>query len=266
MQIIIFAPFYGCAQCNFFLHKRSVKLPTIINQMLFHEHPLILLSQIPSMGGFFWCHACRRHRHGFTYRCDDCISYKFDVQCCLIPETLKHEGHPHSIFLAIRYRENCDGCGLRILATFVCTNCKFTLCIRCATLPLLARHQYDTHLLTLTYTREDDSREYYCLICEEKRDSDHWFYYCVKCDFPAHPRCVVGENPCINFGRSYTEKDHEHPLTIVQKTKHSPPCDACGKPFDNVALECTQCKFNIHPRASVKWLDCLQKLSKKRVQ
>jgi hypothetical protein len=141
MQIIIFAPFYGCAQCNFFLHKRCVKLPTIINQMLFHEHPLILLSQIPSMGGLFWCHACRRHRHGFAYICDDCTSYKYDVQCCLIPETLKHEGHPHSIFLAIRYRENCDGCGLRILATFVRTNCKFTLCIRCATLPLLARHQ-----------------------------------------------------------------------------------------------------------------------------
>ena len=50
---------------------------------------------------------------------------------------------------------------------------------------------------------------------------------------------------------------HEHPLTIVQKADHSPPCDFCEVPFKGgVALECTQCEFNVHPPSFVP--DCLE--------
>jgi hypothetical protein len=271
IQFIIATPFYGCAQCNFFLHYRCAKLPLTIKRGLFHEHPLTLLSQdvnkcellwSKTYGrlscnsyGLFWCESCGRNHQGFVYRCDECaeserIHYKLDVQCCLIPEILGHKGHEHSLYLVIRSAsEICNGCGIEGV-NFRCTHCvEFTLCFRCATLPLVARYEYHTHLLKLSYTREDDSdKEYYCLICEEERDHpDHWFYSCVKCKFTAHFRCVLGENPCINYGRTFIDKDHEHPLTIVQKTKHSSPCDGCGKSFvDNMALECSQCKFNVH--------------------
>jgi hypothetical protein len=97
---------------------------------------------------------------------------------------------------------------------FVCTDCKFTLCIRCATLPLVGKYLYDTHLLKLSYRREDDSEEYYCLICEKERDHpDYWFYYCDKCKFTVHPRCVIEDYPCMKFGSIYINKDHQHPLT-----------------------------------------------------
>jgi hypothetical protein len=228
MQLIVFlTPFYGCTQCNFFLHIRCAKLPSTIRRAAFHEHSLTLFSRASSTDGLFWCAACRRSRHGFTYRCDECSWYNLDVQCCLIPETLEHGGHQHSLFFAIKSLETCNACGGKDGGKFVCIYCdKFALCFRCATLPLVAKYEHDTHLLKLSYTREDESGEYYCLICEEERDQpDYWFYYCVKCKFTAHPRCVIGENPCIKFGRTYIDEDHRHPLTIVQKTEHSPSCE-----------------------------------------
>jgi len=185
IQFIISIPFYGCAQCNFFLHYKCTKLPTTIKRGLIHRHPLTLLSQDVDASGLFWCLACRRIHLGFSYTCDECKwpPHKLDVQCCLIPEILEHEGHHHSLDLVIRsFTETCNGCS-RKGVEFRCTHCnEFTLCLRCATLPLVARYEYHTHLLKLSYTREDDSNEeYYCLICEEERDHpDHWYYSCVS--------------------------------------------------------------------------------------
>jgi hypothetical protein len=270
MHFIIFTPFYGCARCNFFLHYKCTKLPTTIKRGLIHRHPLTLLSQDVDASGLFWCLACRRIHLGFSYTCDECKwpPHKLDVQCCLIPEILEHEGHHHSLDLVIRsFTETCNGCS-RKGVEFRCTHCnEFTLCLRCATLPLVARYEYHTHLLKLSYTREDDSNEeYYCLICEEERDHpDHWYYSCVKCKFTVHSRCILGKNPCVSYGRTFIDEDHEHPLIIVQKTKHSPPCDACGKSFVDVALECNQCKFNVHPRNGIRWGDnCVRKQTVKK--
>ena len=78
-----------------------------------------------------------------------------------------------------------------------------------------------------------------------------------SCDFPAHRQCVLGKYPYIKFGRTYEDKNHQHPITFVRKTESSPPCDACGKTFDGMALECTQCKFNVHGLNS----ECMQKIS-----
>jgi hypothetical protein len=202
MHLIFGTPFYVCVQCNFSLHNRCAKLPLKIKRRLFHEHSLTLLSKAPYKDGLFWCDACNRGRHGFTYICDECEWYNLDIQCCLIPETFKHEGHQHSLFLAVRSFETCNACGEKSDSNviFVCTDCKFTLCIRCATLPLVGKYQYDTHLLKLSYRREDDSEEYYCLICEEERDRpDYWFYYCDKCKFTAHPRCIIEENHALSL-------------------------------------------------------------------
>jgi hypothetical protein len=212
---------------------------------------------------------CGRDRHGFLYNCNKCGYYNYDVQCCLIPNTLKHESHQHYLYLARRSSlETCNACGRAQHVNFVCIACnKFTLCFRCATLPLIARYEYDTHFLQLSYTREDNFGEYYCLICEKERDNpDHWFYYCENCKFTAHPQCVIGENPGIKYGRTFTHEDHEHPLTFVQKTDLSPPCDACGSSFVDAALECTLCKFNVHLKPFFGDYSCLQKLSEKQVK
>jgi hypothetical protein len=118
----------------------------------------------------------------------------FDAQCILIPEVFKHKGHLHCLFLGGFFQPECNACSQRpeCAQTFDCTTCGFRLCIKCATLPLVTRHRYDTHLLYLTYTAEDNSEEYYCQICEEERDEKLWFYYCKICDFAAHPQCILG--------------------------------------------------------------------------
>jgi hypothetical protein len=142
-------------------------------------------------------------------------------------------------------------------------SCLCTLCTcRCATLP--SQTKYGTHILTLVYEIEDNFVENYCQICKEEIEPDHWVYDCDEWDLAAHPQCVLGNDSYIKFGETYKDEDHEHPLVIVQKTKHSSPCDACGKPFDGAALECTQCKFNVHLRTKVLGLkDCLLQVNKK---
>ncbi|GLT64576.1 hypothetical protein SLA2020_370610 [Shorea laevis] len=198
MQFIVLPPFYCCVQCNFSLHIRCTKLPKEVMRPLHHKHPLTLQNvDHSSIVRSFWCQACYQRRSGFNYRCvkDSCPYAIFDAQCILIPEAFKHKGHQHYLLLGKFYQSECNACGQRPNQawTFDCTTCGFRLCIKCAILPLVTRHRYDTHLLYLSYAAEDDSREYYCQICEEKRDEKLWFYYCKDCDFAAHPRCILGK-------------------------------------------------------------------------
>jgi hypothetical protein len=246
---LISPPFYHCIQCNFFLHSKCVQLPRK-KKFLFHEHELTLASDSDD-SGLFPCGACERPSNGLSYRCDTCYWTYFDLQCCSLSQILKHKGHQHSLFLAINSNRKCHVCNYdsgKKPNIFVCINCDFALGLECATLPLVARHKYDDHLLELTCSVEAHCEEYYCLICEKERDPKCWFYYCTECDFPAHLQCVLGKYPYIKFGKyaSRFEGEHQHPLTFVPKIESSPQCDACGGTFDVLALECTQCKFNVH--------------------
>jgi len=267
MELIISAPFYSCMQCNFFLHAVCVQLPSKKRHPR-HEHTLTLLSRATTENGLFCCGACRYLRHGFVYKCDKCFYVDFDVQCCSIPETLKHPGHQHPLFLALNSKKDCKACyagyryrGMTHNGEFVCVECDFSLCYKCVIRPLVARHKYDEHPLELTYVHEDEYEEYYCLICEKERNPSHWFYYCKQCDFSAHIQCILGSNPYIKIGSTYTDKNHQHPVTFVRKIESSPPCNACGRPFYDLALECTQCKFNVH---GLYGADCLKKISNRR--
>jgi hypothetical protein len=104
----ISTPFYSCTQCNFFLHSRCARLPRK-KQHILHQHQLTLVSQVPYNNGLFICDACSKYRHGFAYRCDMC-NFDLDLQCCSISETLKHEGHQHSLFLAVKSNKRCHVC------------------------------------------------------------------------------------------------------------------------------------------------------------
>ncbi|XP_059460246.1 protein VACUOLELESS GAMETOPHYTES-like [Corylus avellana] len=218
---LISTPFYSCTQCNFLLHSRCAQLPRNKWHPL-HPHSLILIS-IRSKYYFasFSCKACQRLSNGFSYVCGTCY-FGFDLQCCSIPKTMKHEGHQHSLSLAVDSNRRCHVCNVTSNdkpCMLVCTYCDFALGFECATLPLEARHKDDDHLLKLTYNAEAYCEEYYCLICEKKRDPKQWFYYCTECDFPAHSQCVLGKYPCIKFGSTFTSKDyHWLPSNFVPET------------------------------------------------
>jgi hypothetical protein len=84
------------------------------------------------------------------------------------------------------------------------------------------------------------------------------------------------------IGSTHTSEYHRHPLTFVQKTEDSistyvskyyrhpfslfkviedsPKCQGCGELLDGVALECSECKFSVHPPRPY-FPDCLWKVS-----
>jgi hypothetical protein len=275
----ISAPFYSCEQCHYFLHSTCARLP-LKKRHPIHPHKLTLSATGNFTGGLTFCYACRRLSHGFAYVCHrlDC-GYSMDIRCCSIPKIFKHDGHEHPLSFAKRSTEMCNACDhssdTRIWSdgsvhdgvVFVCNECEFALDFDCATLPLKAKCEYHPHPLTLTYEVENDSEEHYCLICEEERNTNHWFYYCVECNFAAHPQCAIGQSPYIKYEINFTDKDHQHPFNFAWRTKNSRPCDACGETFEgkntsstyvgdpisdnetyvgDMALNCTQCKSIIH--------------------
>ena len=162
------APFYSCQQCNYFLHSTCARLPLKMRHPK-HRHLLTLSARGNLIDGLVNCNACAHYSHGFAYKCHDC-DYNLDIRCCLIPKTFKHEGHLHSPFHAISSVEKCSACDRsKNNGVFVCAKCNFALGFECATLPLKAKYEYDSHPFSLTYNVENDSGEYYCLICEKKR-------------------------------------------------------------------------------------------------
>jgi len=197
---------------------------------------------------YFFCKALGRHCNGFVYHCDKCY-FDLDVQCSLRSDIMNHEGHEHQlILLSTSNNEKCNSCN-RVGIIFCCAYCEFTLDFRCATLPTIIRYRSYEQSFTLCYKSEKDyDHEYYCDICEKPRNPKHWFYYCADLDFPAHPECILGEDPNIKFGKTYTFDIHEHPLALVDKRKGVHPlCNKCGKSSDGWTFECAKCNFNLHP-------------------
>ena len=210
---------------------------------LLHQSQLTLLPKIPFGNK---CYACSQYCNGFVYTCTTC-NFKIDVQCSLISEILTHEGHKHRLILSYtRFTQSCSSCGDRRNLVFRCTTCEFALDFKCATLPHITRFKQHEHSFTLSYTAEDDSDEYYCDICEEERDSKHWFYYCAHCSYPTHPECILGKYPNCKFGGVYTFKSHPHPLTFIEETKDRLLCHNCHGPCKELIYQCAQCNLNRH--------------------
>ncbi|XP_041020766.1 uncharacterized protein LOC121262376 [Juglans microcarpa x Juglans regia] len=254
------SPHYCCLQCKFFLHKSCADLPRKKLHPL-HNHPLALLpnkSQDEYGPEIFRCNACESLCNGFVYSCDGC-RFQLDVPCSLIPTKFTHEGHDHPLFLLSSGNADsgkCTSCGkFRSLLIIRCADCEFSMDLECGTLPRTTKYGPYKQPFILSYTVEDDSGEYYCDICEEKRDPKHWFYYCADLLFAAHPKCILGDYPHIKFGHTYTYDVHEHPLTFVERTTDHPNCQACGNSQRSFIFECVKCDFILDH-------DCLRKMKK----
>ncbi|XP_062170553.1 uncharacterized protein LOC133876292 [Alnus glutinosa] len=212
-----------------------------------HEHDLKLIDE--QLENDEKCDGCRSN--GFVYHCDKC-NFDLDVQCSLRSDIMNHKGHdPHQLILSSTSNDekcsSCDNDGI-IFCCASSDDCKFTLDLRCVTLLAIIRYRSYEQLFTLCYKSEDDSDdEYYCDICEQPRNPKHWFYYCADLDFPAHPKCILGEYPNIKFGKTYKFDTHEHPLAFVDKSKGAHPrCNKCGDFCYGLSFECVKCNFSLH--------------------
>ncbi|KAG8471406.1 hypothetical protein CXB51_036641 [Gossypium anomalum] len=225
--LLISAKFYHCSRCDFFLHKSCAELPKM---KLFSKHfcgemqffsgskPFILSSD-----GMFKCVECGVLSNGFSYKWDK-----------------------HPLLFYYDYEEQCSACGRDIIAAFCCKDCNFHLCGWCVLPPTTVKYKCDHHILTLTYDKINDYAKYhYCDICEEERDPKHWFYHCETCNTCAHVDCAFGKHPFIKLENTFNYEDHPHPVTFIKKIHYYPECDKCGKPCDDISIECveSECKY-----------------------
>ncbi|XP_065635305.1 protein VACUOLELESS GAMETOPHYTES-like [Quercus suber] len=185
----------------FLVHNSCASLPRTL-KVIRHKHLLHLTHSYLEVGlhqsDSRFCQLCVQKvntNYGFYYcsKCDfvahlDCAAdYRYR-------ENLRFARTSSTSSLSIESKHNCSCCDSKISPIFRCTTCEFALDFKCATLPQTARYKQHDHPFTLRYTAEDDSGEYYCDICEEERNLKHWFYYCANCDYPAHTKCILGEN------------------------------------------------------------------------
>ncbi|PPS17692.1 hypothetical protein GOBAR_AA02881 [Gossypium barbadense] len=239
-------PFYYCSECVFSLHKACAELPKMKN--VWHhdcKEPLALISDKA-----FMCQQCWEISNAFAYECCGC-ERKICLRCviALIPGARTCLKHEHPLFYYTKHNGKCNACGGTTHGAFCCKDCDFVLHLRCFSLPITARHKCDEHLLSLTHHDDNSySEHHYCDICEGSRDPNYWFYNCATCDTSAHVYCVLGNYSFLKLRSIYEENDHPHPLTFVKKKYYYPDCDKCGKPCEDVALECSkpECKYIVH--------------------
>ncbi|XP_022748004.1 uncharacterized protein LOC111297614 [Durio zibethinus] len=245
---LIETSFYGCLQCDFFLHNSCAELPRKKQIWIqVHQHSFNLIADCVYMCGF-----CNFVCSGFSYKCKICDD-RICVRCAGLSPACTSQGHNHPLLFYLKYSgQYCNACGDSIdnNVTYRCKDCDFNVHYRCILLPQTACHKCDEHILTLTCNEDNDYSEYhYCDICEEERSPNNWFYYCAVCDNKAHPKCVLGDHPYVKRGTNvFIESEHPHSLVFVQKVYPYPECCKCGQPCLDLALECgeTRCTYIVH--------------------
>ncbi|CAH8370006.1 unnamed protein product [Eruca vesicaria subsp. sativa] len=189
---IEFGSFFGCKECDFALHNTCAKLPRKMEHT-FHRHPLNLEVNLMNIReGFFYCSKCVRASCGFVYRCyERHCEFKMDARCASISDPLYNRAHEHPLHLT--------DSGAR------CNQCDFTLKPERATLPVLVKHKYDTHPLTLGFFESIRWSGLRCIICEVKIEDGYSYsmghnpdlYGCTECKTIMCVECAIGKYPYL---------------------------------------------------------------------
>ncbi|XP_073119922.1 uncharacterized protein [Henckelia pumila] len=258
-------PYYSCTQsaCDFLLHKFCADLPQIINDVFDCSRHLVS-PRYDELFSLFFCQLCSRLGNGFGYSYGrDSI---FHLECALAPEVIKHDSHKQHP-LALGYDEwfqvirSCCGKRNPVYSDFYsCTQCRFSVHIRCALLPKTVTHKFDKHPLTLI-THSDLGDDHFCEFCEQDINPSYWFYRCIQCDHFFHVKCIpsTGKYSRIKFGGTMILPacHGDHPLSLVRMLgEYSQTCGFCRKTIqgfkDGMALQCAGCDFWIHFRCGRK--------------
>ncbi|XP_071912135.1 uncharacterized protein [Coffea arabica] len=260
---------YICTACTFWIHRSCALLPTI-NHRKPHQHPLslaycfpieyrryeipcdICFKKIPFQNWLYYCGPCRYFVHLKCMTNDRILPlYTFDVKCALLPSTIDHKAHEHSLVQTYRGDGNkCNSCG-NVVRSFLyaCEPCGFYLNYECALLPESVNHRWDKHTLPLSFPPfSDRPDEFYCEICEEEIHPRRWHYHCRECDQSFHPRCIpgLGVTRNCNFGRILEFGRHPHPLKLVREGEYRSTCDSCHeRMYGNRVFKCETCQFYI---------------------
>ncbi|KAI6692752.1 hypothetical protein NL676_020462 [Syzygium grande] len=153
------------------------------------------------------CNVCSSSIHGSTsiFCCERCNGYLHRSCATGIPSQIQHHPlHAHGLTYFQRNSNSnsqCRACGKRCAVDlYSCELCKVHIHLDSLQLPQTIKSDHHIDELTLPESIvEDDSGEYYCNICERRRDPELWAHYCEQCQLIAHVCSMcsvsVGENP-----------------------------------------------------------------------
>ncbi|CAA7051959.1 unnamed protein product [Microthlaspi erraticum] len=218
--------FYGCMDCDFFLHKKCAELPKRKRHALHNDW----LSLVTSEDDLFYCSACYVRSNGFKYQGEGAFSYvKLDVRCCSIYEPFDHPSHPqHPLYLLSPHDDGiCNGCKRFQFKVLRCIEdkCGFVLDVKCATLPQVVNHRVEDHALTLCYGEEAEGK-YWCDICEKELNPKKWFYTNKDHETSLHTECVFGDLTAFMPGKR-GEYWYNHFEVVLNNSMSRPYCNQC---------------------------------------
>ncbi|KAI4339272.1 hypothetical protein MLD38_024231 [Melastoma candidum] len=221
-------PCYLCLDCEAFsLHKSCADLPQCMN-LEGHIHPLTLASITWEMNELNDCSQFR-HRgeldrviecaicnlniteeHKPVYGCLQCYSFFLHYECTILAEPIiRFDCHEHTLKLSSikkprgSYTFWCYACGNSgSKISYHCSECDLHLHVQCARIltPYVGKMCPHGQPLRLTsHVPKDDTDEYYCEVCANRRHPDYWIYYCKRCEYEAHPHCVLPRIPSYAY-------------------------------------------------------------------
>ncbi|XVF10883.1 hypothetical protein REPUB_Repub07fG0221700 [Reevesia pubescens] len=204
-----FEPTFGCSRsCDFFLHTSCAELPKEIHHPFHLKHPLNLVF-LPWQQEGHDCSSCSQQLDWFllAYRCNWC-NFNLHKDCAQFTPSFKYGNclHPLTLWHKRPSPFNCNICGKKAYKFFLrCVLCGFNIHLFCQpSAPKTIRHKCHTDSLTLTKSPlefelnssedvDNSDAEFYCDVCEEKRDKNDPVYYCAERKFIAEVGCVISE-------------------------------------------------------------------------
>ncbi|KAF4362358.1 hypothetical protein F8388_008242 [Cannabis sativa] len=213
---------YVCGEdFDYVLHKSCAELPKEIHYPFHLNHgPLTL-----NIKYFKWfndkCNLCNKiYTTIFIFKCNEC-SFWLCLKCNEIAmrakRSIKYKYHEHLLCFAsdgdmfIDNNNHCDSydsyCKQTPIIlhnkefsdtspfTFYCLECDFKSHLLCGPLPSRIEYEYHIHPLILSelFINEESFEDYYCDICEMRRDPRIRIYYCADCKYAADVHCLINE-------------------------------------------------------------------------
>lgn len=261
--------FYGCLNCNFFLHTIcAAELPRELQHKSHPQHKLIRCDQYWKPNVYFRCEFCKHMCNGMFYRCDSCKIY-VDLVCTAMPTEIKHEAHKHKLEFGVEDTFPCDGShSSSSNSNFRCKICNYNIDPSCVRKPGRIMHRWDEHQLCLMYPPvKGHPHDFNCELCSGNINPNKWFYHCRKCDTSFHTACLdqyYFSN--IKFGAIVKDDElHQHILKI-SPYRPSFKCGRCGIykvdprwPYSRwPILTCVSCKFSVCSYCAWTYVDSKQ--------
>ncbi|KAF4362356.1 hypothetical protein F8388_008240 [Cannabis sativa] len=200
---------YVCGEdFDYVLHKSCAELPKEIHYPFHLNHgPLTL-----NIKYFKWfndkCNLCNKiYTTIFIFKCNEC-SFWLCLKCNDIAmrakRSIKYKYHEHLLCFAsdgdISLEEERLGFFVLQLSAPKDNRWCFVLSysddrnFECLGL-LRIEYEYHIHPLILSelFINEEGFEDYYCDICEMRRDPRIRIYYCADCKYAAHVHCLINE-------------------------------------------------------------------------